>query len=288
MNRNIEFETGKINPRGNAFDHHSEITHSNAFIAKMASVQLLEKLIITGETLRDDYSEVNLNHCGHMDDIVLHAIVPAQKAGKLRNLYAFASRVSALDSLGPSAYKLLQDRDRELVEKVYETFQRLVGIIAEERKVDRWKVELDDRISCSMAAGAELVENLNVDEYSDPVAWEPPEESIGTICKRDGIWIIEITDSSANPLRASASFYRDGCMIMIAYHYHEDIERYTYAIAARSPYDADLSGLWGELNQIEKSGGQWGGHAGAGGSPRKSGDFEGGSTITPEEVLELL
>jgi len=287
-----KFEMGIIDPRNNEFDHHSAIAPENAFIAKMASVQLIESLIIKDSIKDFKLENVEYNHLGHLDDFILFSIAYAHNRKKLRNLYAFACRISALDSLGPCAYKLLNDSDRDIVGKAYEAFQKEVTIISKKHGIDRWKLSTDQKINAAYMASHVIVNSLDVDDYTEPEAWVPDENHYSIEEKHDGLWAIEVLDSAMNPLRASSYFYNHGCKIMIAYTYHEETGRWGYAISSRSAYDYDLSWLWGELNLIDpvahESDNKWGGHSGAGGAPRKNGDFEGGSELAPSIIFEMI
>jgi hypothetical protein len=286
----INFETGKIDPRCGHFDHHGPIGHSNAFVCKMASVQLIESLVLNGELDNFAYDQVELNHCGHLDDICLHAIVPARDSGKLRSLYAFASRVSALDSLGPAAYTLMDDATTDLANKIYERYQELVGKFAEEAGCQRWQVPLDDQITASMEAGRLLAQNLPVDAYTPKPAWVPPEGSWHFDCLDRGILAIEAGEG-CNPLRASSFFFREypEARVLLAYRYNSEAKTFTYTACTRSAYSADLGGCWEELSEMETSvDAKWGGHSGAGGSPRKNGVWNGGSSLLPSQVLDII
>lgn len=283
----IKFEMNIIDPRANCFDHHGDISHSNAFVAKMSSLQLLEKMLCTGDMELISREKVKLDHVGHMDDIILHAIQPAIDAGKVRNLYSFACRISVLDSLGPIGYNCLMDVDRNIVNEAYETFQAEISRVAKKLEIDRYKVELGDKIIASMIAAEVIVNNLQVDNYTPPTI-DPPDQKKYDMERIDDIFHMRINDSSCNPFVSSAYFYKQGCRILVASTYHEESEVWTYAILARSSYEVDLTNLWSILTEYEGNGKTWGGHAGAGGSPRKNGDFKGGSIIPPEQVLSLV
>ncbi len=284
--KTVEFELGTIDPREWKFDHHQAINESNAFIAKMASVQLIEALIIKGEIEEFSIDNVKLNHVGHLDDFVLHAIPYAQAARKLRGLYSFACRISALDSLGPGAYQLIENKDREIVNNIYSKFQEEVKIIANNKNVERWDLSTEDKTPASKMAGKLLIDSINVDKYTKPEIWVPEKEHYNIITKRDdNIWLIKIIDSTLSPLRASAYFYSQGCKVLVAYSFRTRIDRWSYSICSRSAYDFDLSPLWDKLNKIETAPGKWGGHSGAGGSPRQNNNFDGGSNIEPKIIL---
>lgn len=288
----IRFETGIIDPRNGHFDHHGQIAHSDAFIAKMASVQLIESLIIKDEIGSFSTDTVELNHVGHLDDMVLHAIPSARDNGKVRSLYAFACRVSALDSLGPAANRLLQDDDRKIVNEIYDTFQNKVSEISAELGIDRFKIDLQDRVSASRLAGERLVELLASDSYTEPEVWVPNPEQYTMLKFEDDVAVIRIEDSSCNPLRASAYFYAQGVKVLIAFRSDEDL--HTYTVCARSAYDVDLTPLWNKLTELEQTladpipeGSAWGGHSGAGGSPRGSTpEYKGGSKLHWSVVLQ--
>lgn len=290
MANEIKFEMGQIDPRRWYFDHHGEISHSHAFVAKMSSVQLLEALMASGKSITE--FQVDLNHTGHLDDFVLHAIQPAEEDGKLRSLYAWACQVSCIDSLGPVAYRFLQKGIVDLVNTVYQCYQTEISRLAEEAGVDRWKLPLDQKILASKKAGMLLVESLEDDNYQPQETWQPPE----------GTWrlddfnnrkyaVIKVLDSSFNPIRASAKMFElhPDATVMVAYKKDES-GRLFYSICARSAYHADLSAAWNKLTAADKipKGCSWGGHSGVGGSARKSGDFVGGSCLTPEEVVKII
>lgn len=282
----IEFELGVIDPRRNRFDHHGGVNDSNAFVLKMSSVQMIEAVII--KNLDVEGLDVEVNHVGHLDDMVMHSISPACRAGKLRTLYAFACRVSALDSLGPTAYALLNRADVDLVSSVYQTYQEAVSQAAEENGVERWKLPLEEKIKCSKKAGIFLVSQLEVDDYEKKKP-DAPEEGTYRVEREDNeIWLVKTLGEKFNPIRFSAHFYKMGCRIVVGYKVNnDDPKKYDYSICARSAYDADLIPLWDELRKIENG---WGGHSGAGGSPRKDPKkgSEGGSSIDPDKLYEIL
>lgn len=289
MTNTINFEMGIIDPKNNSFDHHGDVSHSNGFIVKMASVQLLEALIIKDDLDSFSHKNVKLNHVGHLDDFVMFAIEACRDEKKIRNLYAFASRISSLDSLGPSAYKLLNDLDKELVDKIYTFYQDFISKIAIQKDVERYKLELEDKIPASIETGIYLSTLIQPDVYTAPVIWEPPKDSYEIVDISDDIFNIDVLKSECNPLRASAFFMKLGCKILVASSWREDDSVWTYSICARSAYDFDLTPLWDILSSLELSiFAKWGGHSGAGGSPRKNEHCFGGSTVSPGEVIKVI
>ena len=288
----VKFEMGNINPRGLEFDHHGDVRHRDAFIAKMASVQLLEWLLMTGTN--PEALELEMNHVGHLDDMVAHAIAPAGRAGKLRSLYRFATTVSILDSCGPSGYKLIQRADKAIVDTVYARYHEAWSALAEKAGVQKWNVPLADKIRASKAAGELLVSLLPEDDYEEAIPWVPEDGTYRIAGEKDGVVLVEGLSDKFNPLRASAFFYGQGYKAVVGFKKHATaLWEFDYEACVRSNYDADLSGLWPRLATEEKiPAGErnWGGHAGAGGSPRKNEKtgFEGGSVRQPEDILALV
>jgi len=283
----IRFEMGNIDPRNWAFDHHGEILHRDAFISKMASVQLLEALIVTDSINKFSIETVMINHTGHMDDLVLFAIEPARSMGKIISLYQFAATVSVIDSLGPIGYKLIGSEYQMIVDIVYDTYQKEVEEIAKIMNCKNHELKIEDKIPAAKKAGNLLARILSRLEYKDPEIWVPEDNSYVRINHED-LAEIKVLNSKLNPLRASSYFMSTGARIMVAYSHFQETGRYGYSICIRSSYDGDLVPLWDELNKIEPDGRKWGGHSGVGGSPRKTDEDLGGSCIRPDQVIKLI
>lgn len=288
--KRVNFETGNIDPRNGNFDHHSAVEHKDAFIVKMASVQLIEWLVMTGQNMEE--IEIDLNHTGHLDDMVAHAIQPAITAGKLRSLYAFASTISVLDSCGPSGYALIQKPAQDVVNNIYGHYHKILGEIAEKERCSKFELSLDRRIEASQAAGKMLIDLLEVDNYEEATPWQP-EEGTFQIISDEEVILVQGLDESFNPLRASSWFYSQGKKAVVGFRTRED-GKYDYDVCVRSNYDADLTPIWPKLaeeeTQVPAGERNWGGHAGAGGSPRRNDKtgFAGGSERKPDEVHTLV
>ena len=280
MNK-IFFEMGQRDNRNLKFDHHEANGGHNL---KMASVQLIEYLICTDSIDKFNYNDVELNHVGHLDDFVLFAIKEACEYGKLRNLYKFACMVSSLDSMGPIAYKLINDKDRDLINLVYETYQNKVSEIATNKNIDRRNLELVDKIEASKYAARILVDRLESDQYNE-MEHKVPRDECYEIQDLDEVAIIETVDPTFNPMIYSGYFYKKFKLIIGFKKNPDDENKFDYSIMMRSVFDGDLSPLWNELKAIEPG---WGGHAGAGGSPRKNGDVPGGSGFPPYTILKMI
>ena len=287
----IKFEMGIIDPRNQAFDHHGAIAHGDAFVAKMAAVQMLEWLMMTGQDPQE--LEIQVNHCGHMDDIVAHAVAPAAEAGKIRSLYRFAVVVSVVDSCGPSGYMLLQRDDKALVDASYGRYHEVLGEIADKLGVPKWQVPLEKQIEASKAAAAVLVAGLEVDDYEPAIPTAPAKGSYEVVARDEGVFLVRITDANGcNGIRHSAFFYAEGACAVVAY-FDRGENRHEYSACVRSNYDGDLSGVWPQLaaqEEVPDGCRNWGGHSGAGGSPfpNEKAGFPGGSTQSPEDVYELV
>lgn len=293
----IHFETGTIDPRNGCFDHHGAVEHKNNFICKMASVQLIEYLIITEQLGDFDPGQVKLNHVGHLDDFVMHAIKPAVESWKIRTLYALACRLSSIDTLGPTAYKLLNEPTSNIARNAYDFYQQHVRAKAKLAECPVWELPLADKRESSRLTGEFIVSELASDVYEEREI-ETPDLNTYRVNHRSGdVWSVEGLGNGFNVLRYAPYFYNQGCVVLIGWFKKgkveaQGIDRYAYSISAKSAYHADLSSLWDILSHMEAdypSGVRlWGGHSGAGGSPRKQGNFVGGSIWTPMELLETV
>ena len=272
---------GTRDNRNLKFDHHESNGGHNL---KMASVQLIEYLICTDSIADFNYDNIELNHVGHLDDMVLFAIKEAYENNKLRNLYKFACMVSSLDSMGPIAYKLINDKDKDMINLVYETYQNTISEIAANKNIDRWKLELVDKISASKYAARILVDRLDFDDYNE-MEYKVPDETHYNIQDLNDIAIIETIDSKFNPMIYSGYFYKNHKLIIGFKKNPDDENKFDYSIMMRSVFDGDLTPLWNHLKAIEPG---WGGHSGAGGSPRKNGDIPGGSGFPPYSILKKI
>jgi hypothetical protein len=286
----VRFEMGVIDPRNLCFDHHGTIEHSNAFIGKMAAVQFLEYVIMTDQN--PDAFEFELNHCGHLDDFVLHAAGLAKAEGKLRSLYQFAAITSVLDSCGPSGYKCITSYYTKLVNLVYEHYHEILGGIAKDRGVSKWELPLEYQIDASCSAARMLVDELGVDSVDEKEIEKPDADSYKIVKHESGITLVEGLNGIFNPLQYSGYFYSTGTKVLVSYTKLEN-ENILYTACLRCNYDGDLSGLWEKLSNIdpicsEKN--SWGGHAGAGGSPRgvKEDNVPSGSQLDPEQVYSIV
>ena len=282
MSIKVNFEMGTISPRNRSFDHHGPVSHSNNFIVKMASVQLIEWMMITG-----NYDiALELNHCGHLDDMVAHAAMVLAEANDkegLVALYGFACRTSVLDSCGPSAYCLIDVYDKSIVDEIDDLYNRCKSdYLKENPGVAPHDVSLEEQRWWSVEAGRRLLSLLNPPHPLSSEIIKTPEEGDFEILKSKGKRVlIDCCNPKVNPFTFSSYFYSEGFDVVV---FSTAIDGgYKYTILCSSPYAGDLSGLWDELNAVETADGSWGGHSGAGGSPRGL-----ASGVTPEKVFELL
>ena len=274
--RKISFEMGNINLRNGEFDHHSEISHSQAFIAKMASIQLLEWMFAN----RCYKIALEVNHAGHLDDIVAFSAEGAYRQGKFKSLYKFACQVSVLDSCGPLFKGLLSPEINNIIEKVYTVFQAEKKNFCKELGCKSWELPLEKQVECSKRASLALLTSLEQDKPEEEKEKEekvPPVEKY-SLKKNGDIAIIELIADGFNPFVYAEYFYKK--FNYIIYYSKLSDNRYKYTILCKTPYHGDLTPLWEILNKIEPG---WGGHSGAGGSPRDK-----GSDISPSEIMKLL
>ena len=292
--KKYQFETGICDPRNNHFDHHGECSASNSFVLKMASVQLIDKLIMTDEIENFSLDDVEYNHLGHIDDIIMAAVPFAWRNSRIRNLYKFACTVSAVDSLGPVAKeKLLTGRDFDTLTLVQERYQEVVDDVRSKNNPDNlppeeWfkiPLKMNQKWKACRRAADILMSKISRDDLAAPVEVEKP-ETCNIIKDDNGIFLIE---GYSNPYLTSPYFMKQGASVVIFFREHTNFDgRFVYHIFAQSAYHADLSKLWGELQRKEIlpekfSDERWGGNAGAGGSPRVC-----GSNYKPEMVYHYV
>jgi len=289
-----KFEMGTCDPRNNQFDHHGACSASNSFVMKMASVQLIEKLIMCDELEEFRLDDVEYNHLGHIDDIIMAAIPFAWRNSRIRNLYKFACTVSCVDSLGPLAKeRLLVGRDFDTLTLVQEKYQEVVEDVRSKNNpdnlpYDEWfkiPLKMEQKWKACKRAADVLMSKISRDDLTSPVEIEEPEQC-KIIKEENGIFLIE---GYANPYLTSPYFLKQGASVVIFYREHTSFEgRYVYHIFAQSAYHADLSALWPQLQRKEivpekfkKE--SWGGNAGAGGSPRIC-----GSQYKPRMIMHYV
>lgn len=289
--KDIGFETGKIGPRWLNFDHHGSVDASNGFIVKMASVQLMEFLAVSGTSIKE--YNVIFNHYGHLDDFVAKAILGAEEHGKMRSLYEFASTVQAVDTLGPVGYKLLPNNVHKIVVSAYDAYSETVRNIANEIKKPTYQVPLEDKAFASALAGSVIISLLEEDELVEREIWEPKTETYNRPeLSNKGVLTVGMNSTQFNPLRASEFLFNQNpdAIVIVSYMRMENGKMF-YSICCRSVYHEDLSGLWDMLSRREyphNPKNTWGGHPGAGGSPRGTNNNDEGSTLRLDEVLNVL
>ncbi|MCK5601075.1 hypothetical protein KAR91_04345, partial [Candidatus Pacearchaeota archaeon] len=244
MKKVLSFENGEIDPRALKFDHHGDVSHRDSFICKMASVQVIEMLISTHQSIAN--FEIDLNHLGHIDDICLNAIGYAEEQGKIRSLYKFALLCSSVDSMGTIAYQFLENDIQDTIHRVYGIYQSEVDNMIDKLKIERWALEMEQRLECIMEASRQLVAWLDEDDYDPPTIWEPSFTTYKVGELTNGILMVEVIETKFNSLRASQfMFEKYGGDVMLA---HRKINgRYKYDICASMLYKTDLSELWGLL-----------------------------------------
>ena len=273
----IQFEMGHIDVRRTKFDHHSEIPHSQAFIAKMASVQLIEWFVMTGQSA-DVLKDMEFNHFGHIDDLVaLTLCLVADDIEAVQALYRFATSASVLDSCGPAGYGLVSA-------KVQRTVKRCMGIYHGELKkagTNSRKASLKTKRAAMEVAALSLKDEVRRCTCTPAeVELIPLPEGAACVGDKDfgGLKVtsVIVKDPEINIFRHAAWLYSLGSDVVVS------VNSNNFSILAASNYTTDLSGLWGKLSEIEKNG-TWGGHAGAGGSPR---DTE--SSLLMGEVLQVV
>ena len=273
----IQFEMGNIDVRQACFDHHSEIPHSQAFIAKMASVQLIEWFVMTGQSA-DALKDMEFNHFGHIDDLVaLTLCLVADDIKAVQALYRFATSASVLDSCGPAGYRLVS-------KAIHETESRCRNIYHGELKAMgtvSYKASLEQKRAAMEVAAASLAREV-MEKTCTPadVKLVPLEKGKADVEDKNfgGLKVtsVTVTDPETNIFNHADWFYSLGSDVVVS------LNNGSFSILAASVYAIDLSGLWAELSKIEKNG-TWGGHAGAGGSPRNT-----ESSLSMSEVLQVV
>lgn len=272
----LQFETGTIDVRRGHFDHHSAIEHSQAFIAKMASVQLVEWFVMTSQD-PEVLEHIEFNHFGHIDDLVALALpVVAKDRKKVQSLYRFALEASVLDSCGPAGYALVSQSVKETVDACLGKYHHLLKAKGTNAREATLTVK---RASMALAA-MELVARL------DRWAASPAEIELnplpeGTALVEEKFFsslrvaLVTISAADINIFRHAAWLYSQGFDLIVAENHGR------FSVMAASNYSTDLSGLWEKLTAEDHE--SWGGHAGAGGSPRNA-----DSSLNMSEVAEVV
>jgi hypothetical protein len=281
----INFEMGVIDPRKKEFDHHGKIEHSNAFIAKMSSVQVIEWAFI------NDFPIIapTINHVGHLDDFILFAINDAVKQNKIRNLYKFALQASGIDSCGPCLRGLLDTEVLDLIDKTYSFFQSKKAEVIKNLGIKSYKFNkhLMEATLCSKKTAKFILDFIPEDNEKKPEKLKIPNKKDYNLIKVKGesIAIIEILSDNFNPFIYAPFFYQN-YKYLVFFTMMSRYKDYTYTILCKSPYSGNLAPLWEILNEEEvEAGGSegWGGHTGAGGSPRQF-----GSLLLPQTIVDCL
>ena len=273
----IQFEMGSIDVRDRQFDHHSDVPHSQAFIAKMASVQLIEWYVMTGqepEALRD----IEFNHFGHIDDLVALTLCEVcEDLKQVQALYRFATSASVLDSCGPAGYGLVSEAVRLSVDRslgVYHKRLKAEGTSSREASLDQKRAAMEIA-ACDLAEAVSERTCKPAEVELTPLPSEGVSADLRPISKYM-VAVVTITDADCNIFRHAAELYHQGADLIVCEN------NGSFSILAASNYSTDLSGLWAVLSEKEDNG-DWGGHAGAGGSPR---NVE--SSLEMGDVLEVV
>jgi len=315
----VNFELGTIDPRNTCFDHHGAIPAKAGFVAKMASVQLIEWYAMTG----CPEFKLQMDHAGHLDDLCAHALLylsenklwrlsigtadekfeKEQHLSSVRVLYKFALQASGRDSAGPGMSILLDESTNMLIDWTYNLYQSLVEKKRKDKNIPRNLVPLTDLITSSKEAGEELMDLLleeSSGKFSESLLrkkadWMKMKYSLST-------WVTKKTEtdvmiSPANHsdiavvlMASDTDPYTEAERLYSQYRiliFYKDLETggKKYWIFCKSPYLGDLSALWKELSVLENCPETdcWGGHPGAGGSPRKS-----GSHLIPQQIVSTI
>jgi len=282
----VQFELGKFNPKEMAFDHH---VGDHSYFLKMTSVQIIEAVVIQG--IDPTLLELEFNHVGHLDDFIGQAIPISD--GKLLSLYQFACRVSCVDSLGPCAYELISNDDRNIITEAHTVFRNAMNDLSKEA----WRLTLEDKIPCSKIAGEFILSKLPDDKIQTKSQINKPSEKSFSIIRSGSITMVKGNSIMFNPTKLAGWFYNNGTNVLIGFKTHRILEgRYDYIISLKSPFIGDLTILWNILNDKDDSyrDSKWGGNCLIGGSPRylkrphEKEDRSGGSIITPNELYHII
>lgn len=289
--KTIKFELGSCDPRNLKFDHHSGISHSNSFVAKMASVQLIEWWWANG---CPDQIKLTFNHIGHIDDIVAHAVVMLAKdknIAKMRSLYRFACQVSVLDSCGRLFNDLLDADTLQLLKDCYNVYHAEANAISTALNIGSSYLPVQKGVPAIKKAAKFLITSLpDLNGIRTEETVVPDPESF-VLEGHENIALITAIDNRVNLYTHCNYFFEAfSCIVFVTMPQPDNI-RYLYSILLKSPYHGDLVPVWDYLNKEDDvptlyTG--WGGHSGAGGSSRKQNTWLGGSSLEPYFVLNAI
>jgi len=295
VEKKYKFELGLCDPRNNSFDHHDGCSKSNTFTMKMASVQLMEKLMICGEVEMFSIEDVEFNHLGHIDDIIMAAIPFAWENSRIRNLYKFACVVSAYDSLGPIAKEMLMTgRDEITLIVAQEAYQEICDDVREKNnpkgysllELHKIPLTINQKWKAVRYAANCMMSRIPRDDLNNPTEVIMPEEAV----IKDEQGGVVLVKGYNNPYLSSPYFLKQGATAVIFFREHDSLQgRFVYHIFARSAYHVNLSSMWSKLQRKELypdpkfNKNLWGGNAGAGGSPRQC-----GSRLQPDLVFQYV
>jgi len=272
----IKFEMDIIDPRSACFDHHGTVEHSVAFIAKMSSVQLIEWYIMTGQE-PEALQDMEFNHFGHIDDLVaLTLIQVADSVEAIQALYRFATSASVLDSCGPAGYGLVSKVIQATVNTCMNAYHSELKALG----INSWEASLEQKRAAMEIAAALLAEECST-KTCTPASVEllPLDGEAADVMYIDvdglSVCAVDIQSTDINIFRHAAWLYSQGADVVVSHNNGK------FSILAASNYSTDLSGLWDRLSSVEENG-TWGGHAGAGGSPRDE-----QSSLDAKEVLAI-
>jgi len=294
--KKYQFEMGKCDPINNHFDHHMSCNKKNTHTMKMSVVQLIEKLMICGEIKSFDVEDVEFNHLGHIDDILMAAIPFAEKNGRIRNLYKFACVASAYDSLGPIAKELLMnERDQMTLTVIQEGYAELIEEVQRanntqgygDDELHKVPIKLHQKWKCVKNTVPIFMSRIPRDDRGKKYIPELPTEC-EIVKEEEGVLLIK---GYHNPYLASPYFMKEHKDVLAIIFYKDQSNmpgRHSYHIFSKSAYHANLSGLWNALQRKELipekfKRESWGGHPGAGGSPRRC-----GSCYHPDTVMQFV
>jgi hypothetical protein len=290
------FEKGIISPREGHFDHHGQATHSNSFILKMASVQMIEWWFAHGEP-KITYGDVDFDHVDHIDNLIMIAFLELLKETppdkpKIRALYGFACNVSVIDSCGVGMRNLLDNKTIHLLDFTYHTYHKECTKIGKKQRVSKILLPLSYTIEAAKKAAHALIQKLKIETCAKPTQEIIPIVQPEITKVDDNICIAHTNvNNISNIFVIAPQLFRQYTCI-IHHMIGANTNRHLYTIAVKNPYISDLSRIWEILNSLEKypfpNAGSWGGHSGIGGSPKRTKKWEGGSVLPPQQVAEIV
>ena len=289
----IYFETGTVNPRKRHFDHHSMIPHGDAFIAKMASIQLIEWWWASNCPTN---LSLELNHVGHLDDFIALAAVnlaKKQDIKKMRALYKFATQASVIDSCGKFFKNLLSPDITSLIDSLYDVFHNTLNSVAQQNLRSCSSLSFAEQVYAAKTTAEFLIYTLQDIPDPEPLPIIQPAAESYQLIKEGNIAVLyNSLDIPFNVLQMAPFFFQTfDCLISITPRKDNNALQ-MYMVLLKTPFVGDLTLAWKNLNLLEQNlplgCTKWGGHAGIGGSPRKQNNWPGGSYLSPNIVIPII